>query len=161
MRASTLHSALGLAGSRRLVLGVLLAGALTFPGFGAPASAEEMPAFRVVVHVNNPLGSGERAFLADAFLKKVTRWQDGETIRPVDLRPSASARHSFTERVLKRTVGAVRSYWQQRIFSGRDVPPPELETDDEIMVFVAKNPGAVGYVSGAAKLKGVKELSVK
>jgi hypothetical protein len=55
----------------------------------------------------------------------------------------------------------VRSYWQQRIFSGRDVPPPELDSDDAVIGFVSKYAGAVGYVSGAAKLVGVRELGIK
>lgn len=127
-----------------------------------PLRAEEAtPEFRVVVHPSTTERVVERSFLADAFLKKVTRWGEGEAIRPADLRPSSGARRAFTERVLKRSVGAVRSYWQQRIFSGRDVPPPELESDDDVLAFVAKYPGALGYVSGGARLKGVRELSLK
>jgi ABC-type phosphate transport system substrate-binding protein len=148
---------------RRLALGVIVAlAAWLFGAAGSQALADEAsPAFRLVVHPSNPQPGAERSFLADAFLKKTTRWEGGETIRPVDLRPTATARKSFTERILKRSVGAVRSYWQQRIFSGRDVPPPELDSDDEVLAFVAKYPGAVGYVSGSAKLKGVKELAIK
>lgn len=125
------------------------------------ASAEEPPSFRVIVHPNNPLRALSRADVADAFLKKVTRWEDGETIRAVDLRADSGVRRHFTETVLQRSVGAVRSYWQQRIFSGRDVPPPELESDESVLAFVAKYPGAIGYVSGVAKLVGVRELALK
>jgi ABC-type phosphate transport system substrate-binding protein len=125
------------------------------------AHADEVKAFRVIVHPSNPLGAVERGFLADAFLKKVTRWEAGEGIKAVDLRPDNPVRRRFTEDVLKRSLGAVRSYWQQRIFSGRDVPPPELEADEAVVAFVAKYPGAVGYVSGAAKLVGARELSIK
>jgi ABC-type phosphate transport system substrate-binding protein len=148
---------------RRLFLGgAVLALVAALQALGSPALADEAtPAFRVVVHPNNSLRSVERSFLADAFLKKITRWGEGEAIRPADLRPAVDARRAFTERVLKRSVGAVRSYWQQRIFSGRDVPPPELDSDDDVVAFVAKYPGAVGYVSGSAKLKGVKELLIK
>jgi ABC-type phosphate transport system substrate-binding protein len=148
--------------SRRLVLvGSASLLALLLGGAGSRALANEAaPEFRVVAHPSNPQRAVARGFLADAFLKKTTRWQGGETIRPVDLRPNLPPRRSFTERVLKRSVSAVRSYWQQRIFSGRDVPPPELESDDEVLAFVAKHPGAVGYVSGSSKLKGVKELSI-
>jgi ABC-type phosphate transport system substrate-binding protein len=150
---------------RRLALAVTVSlAAWLFGVAGSQALAlaqDASPDFRLIVHASNPQRAADRAFLADAFLKKTTRWEGGETIRPVDLRPAATPRKSFTERVLKRSVGAVRSYWQQRIFSGRDVPPPELDSDDEVLVFVAKYPGAVGYVSGAAKLKGVKELAVK
>ena len=79
----------------------------------------------------------------------------------VDLRVDNASRRQFSEEVLKRSVGAVRSYWQQRIFSGRDVPPPELESDEAVIAFVAKNPAAVGYVSGTAKLAGVRELAIR
>jgi hypothetical protein len=41
------------------------------------------------------------------------------------------------------------------------VPPPELDSDDEVIAFVTKHPGAVGYVSGSAKMKGVRELLIK
>lgn len=148
---------------RRLGLALLAlslaAGLTAWPG--DLAQAQGSPAFRVIVHPNNPLRSADRASVADAFLKKVTRWPDGETIRAVDLRADNPVRRRFSESVLKRSVGAVRSYWQQRIFSGRDVPPPELESDASVLEFVAKYPGAIGYVAGTAKLSGVRELSLE
>jgi hypothetical protein len=82
-------------------------------------------------------------------------------MRAVDLRPGDPARRNFSEIVLKRSVGAVRSYWQQRIFSGRDVPPPELDSETSVVAYVAKFPGAIGYVSGGAKLSGVAELGLR
>jgi ABC-type phosphate transport system substrate-binding protein len=117
--------------------------------------------FRIIVHPANASQSVSRDFMADAFLKKVTRWESGETIRPLDQRPGAAVRRAFTDSVLKRTVSAVRSYWQQRIFSGRDVPPPELDSDENVIAYVAQNPGAVGYVSGSAKLGGTRELRLR
>jgi ABC-type phosphate transport system substrate-binding protein len=129
---------------------------------GAPGSARAGEVeFRVIVHPNNAAGALERALVADLFLKKVTRWSDGEAAKPVDLRPTSAVRKHFSESVLKRSVGAVRSYWQQRIFSGRDVPPPELEAADAGVAYVARSPGAIGYVSASAKLAGVKELGVR
>jgi ABC-type phosphate transport system substrate-binding protein len=122
-----------------------------------PAAA---PPYRVIVHPRNPLISAERAFVADAFLKKSTRWRHGEAIRPVDLEDSAP-RRTFSEEVLVRSVSAVRSYWQQQIFSGRGIPPPELDSDQAVIKFVLQNPGAIGYVSGHADLAGAKVLQVR
>lgn len=142
-----------------------LLGAALLSGFGTasePASAGELPDLRLIVHPSNPVQAAERSFVADAFLKKVTRWGGGgEVIRPVDLRVDSTVRRRFSEAVLKRSVAAVRSYWQQRIFSGRDVPPLELDSEDAVVRFVAQSPGALGYVSSAAKLVGVRELSLK
>lgn len=125
------------------------------------ALAEGTAAYLIVVHATNPEPSVSREFLADAFLKKTTRWQSGDPLRPVDQRPDARVRAAFTESVLRRSVSAVRSYWQQRIFSGRGVPPPEVDSDTAVLRYVQQNPGAVGYVSGQADTSEVKVVSVR
>src|SRR5688500_11267336 len=103
---------------------VLLAFLVVFGPLRAVA-ADPPPAFIVIVHPGNPNHVLERAFVSDAFLKKATRWPSGDVIRPVDLSPESAVRERFTQELLKRSVSAVKSYWQQMIFSGRDVPPPE------------------------------------
>jgi ABC-type phosphate transport system substrate-binding protein len=125
------------------------------------AHAESPAVFRVIVHPDNPSSAFNREFLTDAFLKRTTRWNDGETIKPVDQRVDSLARRRFSESVLQRSVAAVKSYWQQRIFSGRDLPPPELDSDDAVVGYVLKHRGAVGYVSGSAKLDRVKVVAVQ
>ena len=114
----------------------------------------------VIVNPNNGSSSVDRGFLADAFLKKTTTWPSGEVIHPVDLPGSSRVRHEFSEDVLHRSISEVKGYWQQRIFSGRDVPPPELDNDDAVMAYVMRYNGAVGYVSTSARLNGPKVVSV-
>jgi len=138
---------------RRTVLLALAGCLVVVPGAAAPS-------FRVIVHPANPIASAARDFLADAFLKKITRWDDGEALRPVDQRADSEVRREFSEHVLKRSVQAVKTYWQQRIFSGRGVPPPEFESDAAVVEYVLKHRGAVGYVSGACELGGAKVLAV-
>ena len=86
---------------------------------------------------------------------------NGETIRPVDLPPASAIRRRFSSSVLKRSVAAVRSYWQQRIFTGRDVPPPELESDEAVVRYVTKYEGAIGYVAPSAKVGDAKVLLLR
>jgi ABC-type phosphate transport system substrate-binding protein len=139
-----------------------LSAAATLIAFGQGVSADHRAqTYEVIVNSSNSTNSADREFLADAFLKKITSWPNGQTIRPVDLPPSSPIRRRFTEEVLRRSVAEVKGYWQQRIFSGRDVPPPELDTDDDIVKYVTKNEGAVGYVSTGANLNGAKILAVK
>ena len=139
-----------------VALALAMSGALAF----AQAAVPVLP-YRVIVHPHNSMGKIERTFLADAFLKKTTRWRNGEVILPVDLGGDSPTRRKFTEEVLSRSVAAVRSYWQQLIFSGRDIPPPELDSDDEVVLYVMKHPGAVGYVSGSADIGGAKVVALK
>lgn len=148
---------------RRVIVCLALAVAAwaSFESSFAHADAPEVAEFRVVVNARSALSSVPRDFLADAFLKKVTRWDDGEPIRPCDLRPDSTVRRAFSKTILRRAIAAIRSYWQQRIFSGRDVPPPELDSDAAVLGYVAKNRGAVGYVSMSASLgDGIKVIRV-
>jgi hypothetical protein len=66
----------------------------------------------------------------------------------------------FVKDVLKRSVAAVKSYWQQRIFSGRALPPPELDSEEEVVLYVLTHPGAVGYVSDRANTAAVKVVGI-
>jgi len=126
-----------------------------------PARAESAPAFRILIHPENPTTSLSQDFVTDLFLKRVSRWRDGEVAHPVDQRADSGVRKLFSEGVLRRSVAAVKRYWQQRIFSGRDLPPPELESDEAVVGYVLKHRGAIGYVSGAAKIDRTKAVSVQ
>lgn len=142
--------------NRWTVLGVVLSAALWITALAAPrvtaaAAGELPPDFQVIVHPSNTLSTASRDFLQQAFFKRTTRWDDGAAIHPVDLPPNSKVRGAFSGRVLNRSVAAVRSYWQQRIFSGRELPPPELESDEAVIRYVASSPGAVGYISPHAK----------
>jgi hypothetical protein len=63
--------------------------------------------------------------------------------------------------VLGRSVGAVETFWQQQIFSGKEVPPPVKASDDDVIAFVKANAGAIGYVSASTSTAGVKVIDVK
>ena len=131
-----------------------------FLGLALPALANA-PGYRVIVNVENDVTKVQRAFLADAFLKKTSRWPDGEVVRPVDLSTDSTVRRRFTQDLLDRSVTSVKHYWQRVLFSGRDVPPPELETEQEVVDYVKSHPGAVGYVSAGADVSGVKVVAVE
>jgi hypothetical protein len=138
-----------------LLLVVLQTSGTAWPQSRANAS------YLIIVNPHNPESEIERSFLEGAFLKKITRWPNDEVIRPAELVEKAPARRRFSQEVLERSVEAVSGYWQQRIFSGRDVPPPEFATDREVVDYVLKYDGAIGCISADANLDGVKVLTVK
>ena len=127
----------------------------------AVVRAASPPPFVVIVNPANPTTTVDPSFLEDAFLKKVTHWPDDEPIKPVDLASSSPVRRRFSEDVVKRSVEAVKGYWQQRIFSGRDVPPPELDSEEDVVKYVLRYRGAVGYVSPSTNLNGSHVLVVR
>jgi len=118
-------------------------------------------AVKIVVHGSNSVSSITKAKAADLFLKRVTRWDNGHAVTPVDLSDKNPVRGAFSKELLGKEVAWVKSYWQKMIFSGRATPPVELSTDNEVLEFVRNNADAVGYVSEGATLPGgVRAVSV-
>src|SRR5690349_2999106 len=127
----------------------------------APTSSADDAAFVVIVNSANQSTQVDRKTLSDIFLKKQTHWKDDRAIQPVDQSRRSSVRRRFSEDALGRSVAAVRTYWNQLVFSGRGVPPPELETDGDVVRYVASHDGAIGYVSASVDLKAVKPLQLR
>jgi hypothetical protein len=148
-------------GIAAFVLFALVAGLLGLCPAARPALAEDEPSFKIVVHPDNAIAKVSRQVLSSLFLKQVTRWDDGEASRPVDLKSDSATRRRFSERVLNRSVAAVKNYWQQRIFSGGGVPPPELESDQAVLAYVTKHRGAVGYVSSLTDIGKARSIRLE
>ncbi len=115
--------------------------------------------YKLVVNSSNPVTSMSREELSRIFLKKSTKFSDGRGASPVDLAVSAPARESFSKSVLGKPAAAVDAYWQQQIFSGRDVPPPQ-KSEAAAISFVRSNENGIAYVSSGADTAGLKVISV-
>ena len=135
-----------------LVVAVLVAGAI--PVVSADAR------FRVIVHPQVKGTQIPRAALTSIFLKQASKWGDGSAVLPVDQSVRSPVRSAFSSTVLGQGIVEVQVYWQRKIGSGL-VPPPVKTSDEEIVAFVASNPGAIGYVSPNVSLPdSVREVAV-
>ena len=117
--------------------------------------------FKIVVNTANSTSELSTEMASKVFLKQVPKFPNGTAAQPVDQGKGTPARVAFTRTVLGRAVSAVESYWQQQIFSGKDVPPPAKASDDDVVAYVKATPGAIGYVSAGASTTGVKVVDVK
>jgi len=126
----------------------------------AASDAAESPTYTVIVNPSNPATTSSRIELSRLFLKKVTAWPAGRAVLPVDQIDTSTIRDVFTKDIHKKSIAAIKSFWQQRIFSGGDVPPPELESDAEVIAYIRTHPGAVGYVAEIPLNAGVKVLKI-
>ncbi len=126
-----------------------------------PAESADAPIFQVVVHADNPTTALPAGKVDKMFLKKLKRWDHGVRAKPVDLDAKSPVRKAFTRAVHGKSVTAIKSFWQRMIFSGRDVPPPEKSSENELLDYVRANPGAIGYVAAETPLGDhVKKLEV-
>jgi ABC-type phosphate transport system substrate-binding protein len=128
---------------------------------GPPEGSVEVSSFVVVVNAINPIDRMSSTVISDYFFKKEEEWPNGTKVLPVDQKVDSKVRAMFTLAIHFKRPAAVQSYWQQKLFAGEEVPPPELATDVDVLEFVSQNPGAIGYVTGDWQLSAeVKILQI-
>jgi ABC-type phosphate transport system substrate-binding protein len=125
------------------------------------ASAADRPGYKIIVHPNNPITEVDRQFLRDAYLRKAADWSRGQVVRPIDLSTGFAVRARFAHEVLNKSPSQLKNYWNQQIFSGKGVPPPEASSTMGVVSYVLAHPGAVGYVPADANTGPAKVVKVK
>ena len=104
----------------------------------------------------------ERRFVADAFLKKRTRWDDdsrdpARRSRPAQLRARRVLARGARARRRRRCGGTGRSRCSRDAACRR----PRSRTTPTSCKWVAEHPGGIGYVAGGTGLAGVKTVEVE
>jgi len=127
---------------------------------GVRIAAQDASAYKLIVHPSNPATQVSRLKVGEMFLKKTTRWPDGHPVMPVEPSGKSPVRVRFTLEIYGKQVIAISNYWQQMIFSGKGIPPPEKSSDADVVAFVRDTPGAIGYVWSGADTASVKVVAI-
>ncbi len=143
---------------RKSVL-LILSLALLSLGHWTPM-AQEQPTFIVITHPKNPVTSLSKTEVSRILLKKVSKWETGQRVKAVDQGGKDTVREVFTKEIHGRSLSSIKRFWQRQVFAGDGVPPPELPGDSEVVEYVSKTEGAIGYVSKDAPVDGVKVITL-
>ena len=98
--------------------------------------------------------------LRDVFLEEKSALSDGSRVAPV-LAKGGPAHESFVKQYLGKTNDTLQTYYRSLVFTGKGSMPKMLNSDAEMVSYIARTKGAIGYVSADANLEGVKTLEVK
>ena len=80
------------------------------------------------------------------YLARQQTWHNGKRVHPVNLPASSELRSAFSRRVLERSARSLAAYWNDLYFHGTQ-PPPVLESERAVLLYVQRTSGALGYVS--------------
>lgn len=125
------------------------------------ASTAPDGAFKIIANPQVSADAVDRDFVRDAYLKKSTEWPNGDTLHPIDLAAKFREHDRFTEQVIRKTPAQLRTYWNQQIFSGKGVPPPEADAVEDVIDYVVSTKGAIGYVPADADAGKAKVLKLR
>jgi TonB family protein len=99
------------------------------------------------------------AELKSVFLEESRSLRDGSHAEPV-LARSGGAHNAFLNQYLGKTDDALQNYYRTLVFTGKGSMPKELNSDAEVLAYVARTKGAIGYVDADSSSQGAKTLLV-
>lgn len=140
------------------VAALSLAAAVVAP---IPVAAQGVDhSLRVVVNKENKLASLPTDDLVRIFLGKKTLWDSGVRVVPAMPEEESGAGEAFLSGTLKKSVSQFRAYWKRLLFSGGGTVPKVFRSSDQIIDFVARQPGAIAVVDAGAVDERVRVLEI-
>jgi TonB family protein len=97
--------------------------------------------------------------LKKIYLQEKNSLRDGTHVEPV-LTKSGATHDAFLREFLNVNDDALQIYYRTLVFTGRGSMPRTFNSDAEIVAYVARTKGAIGYVSADSSTEGVKTLAL-
>jgi TonB family protein len=97
--------------------------------------------------------------LRSVFLLQRKTLKDGTAVEPV-LQKRGPVHDAFCKHFLSRDGEEIGIYYDGIVFTGKGSMPKQLNSDADVLNYVARTPGAIGYVSSSASADGVKVLMI-
>lgn len=148
-------------GSRVRSVWLLLACSCGLWLMAAPLAAAE--GIAVIVSKASPSPQLDDAgTLRDIYLKKIFVDGSGRKFIPVNLPVAHPLRQAVSSILFRVDAAELQDYWNQRYFHGV-TPPYVLGSQDAVVRFVARTPGAIGYVAPCfvdASVRQIMSLSL-
>jgi ABC-type phosphate transport system substrate-binding protein len=117
---------------------------------GPPATADD----GVVVITHAPLRGLDAEQLRRIYTGRVVEL-DGQMLHPVQLAGGQPLRRRFHASVLQQSEDEYLAYWTVRRYIGKGTPPPELASSAELLAYVQRTPGAIGYLQAGELRPGL------
>ena len=88
--------------------------------------------------------------LQSIFRGKYSSWSNKQGVIIVLPSKKNESCAAITSILYESSITAMQKFWLSQVFQGRSNAPVFLDTDEEIILYIQKNPGAIGVVKKTA-----------
>ena len=128
----------------------------------SPYGAATASAADIKVIANSSVGATSVSSdeLKGVFLATKSSLSDGSHVEPVLLKGGA-VHEAFLKDYVGKSDSALETYYRSLVFTGKGSMPKAFSTEAEVVAYVEKTKGAIGYVASATATASAKVLEVK
>ena len=113
----------------------------------------------VICNASVNVDSLSRRDIKNIFLGKNTRWEDGQKISFVTL-ACGDEHDAFLKHYVGKTSSQFNNFWKKKAFTGKGKIPQSFTAPEELIDYVMKTPGAIGYVPSSAYQNQTKSIMI-
>ena len=114
----------------------------------------------LIAHKDAPETTLSKKEIQEIFLGKRSQWQNHSAIHPATVK-DAELHSAFLKQYIKKSASKWNAYWKRLVFTGTGTLPQQFETEQELLKYVVKTKGAIGYVDAETPVDNVTIITIK
>jgi ABC-type phosphate transport system substrate-binding protein len=126
---------------------------LSFPGVAFTGDVV------VIANKDVPVGSLSGDEVQNIFLAKKTQWDNGQKIEFVTLK-EGDIHNAFLKAYINKTDSQFQRYFRTLVFTGKGTTPQTFQTEGDLVGYVTRTGGSIGYVSSGTNTGSAKVINV-
>lgn len=115
--------------------------------------------YHVVVSERSVVQALTRQEVLHLYMGRTRVFPDGSRAVTLDL-ADARQREGFHRALTGMSLAQVTSYWARLMFSGRNLPPQQLDDEAAMVARVRSDPATIGWLSHPPRDKGLRTVLV-
>ena len=115
----------------------------------------------VILIVNKNVDQSElsQQEVRDIYLGDKTTWDNGRQVVIATLKEGV-VHDEFLQVYVKKTAVTFSRYWKRLLMTGKSEIPISFVTEQEVLDYVTKTEGAIGYISPALLTESVRKITI-
>ena len=112
----------------------------------------------IIAHPDYDGGELNEEVIRQLFLGELKKYPSGHAALPANHAVGSPDRKAFFEYVLDMGETRHKRYWSRKISAGKKGAPVELNSYDEVLEWIARNPLGIAYIDKSMADESVKVL---
>jgi len=113
----------------------------------------------LIAHKDVSVDAVSAGDLNKILLGKSANWPDGSRV-VISMLKGGPIADEFLKTYAKKSPKQFGTFWKKAVFSGTGDMPAAFDTEADLIVFVSRTPGAMGFIDEATAHEDVKAISI-
>jgi ABC-type phosphate transport system substrate-binding protein len=100
----------------------------------------------VVVNANSGVERLSQDEIVNIFLGRYRQLPSGLSALPIDQPANQPLKAQFYRKLVNKDLAEINAYWARLTFSGKTSPPRQAANTGEVVPWIVRTPGAIGYI---------------